>query len=103
MTNEVLQVTNAIIEVATNTIPVTATQVSAVSNGTTAWISAYAIIIFRWLRFELPAGFNWAQNYSDTHDGGLIEKLFHLIFGVAKTQDTTTVQQTPVVSKPISK
>lgn len=51
----------------------------------TWWTAGGAIILWRWLKFEIPSAFNWLQDYCNGHDGGIIEMIFHKIFGKTKS------------------
>ena len=56
-------------------------------NWTHTFISGgSAIAIWRYLKLEIPNVFNWLQAYCSANDGGLIEIVFHKIFG--KPKDT---------------
>ena len=100
MTNEIVELTNAAVSIAPHTYTLAQQAVwnwnhSAISGGG-------AIIIWRWLKADVPAAFNWLQSYCDSHEGGAIEVLFHKIFGKPK-QEITAEQMLASAAEQLAK
>lgn len=72
MTNEIVTNLPAIASTIPASVPSTVSQ---------WWTAGGAIIAWRWLKYEVPSAFNAIQDYANTHDGGIVEKIFHKLFG----------------------